>query len=277
MKAVNLLPGGGPNLRAKGLGRGGGASGLPGGVPVPTLAIAGGLLLALVGMVLYLSARNGVAEKEAELARVTQQATAAEAEAAKLKPYGDFQQMAAQRVATVSSLAKSRFDWEQVLRDLSRAVPADVTLDTLTGTVAAGTALAGVGGGGAGAGSLRSTLPVPAVEVSGCTVNQDAVARLMSRLRNVQGATRVSLARSDKDRSGSGSGLKGVKGSGGPCGLGNRPSFDLVVFFENDTAAAPQTAGSPAATLPAAAGATGPSGPTGATGTAPTTQPVKNP
>ena len=39
--------------------------------------------------------------------------------------------MAKARVQTVRDLAGSRFDWEQALRDLSRAVPADVTLTSL--------------------------------------------------------------------------------------------------------------------------------------------------
>ena len=37
---------------------------------------------------------------------------------------------------TVRDLAGSRFDWEQALRDLSRAIPADVTLRQLTGDIA---------------------------------------------------------------------------------------------------------------------------------------------
>ena len=45
-----------------------------------------------------------------------------------LKPYADFQAMAETRIQTVKDLAASRFDWEQALRDISRAIPADVTL-----------------------------------------------------------------------------------------------------------------------------------------------------
>ena len=46
--------------------------------------------------------------------------------------------MAKARVQTVRDLAGSRFDWEQALRDLSRAVPADVTLKSLAGDIATG-------------------------------------------------------------------------------------------------------------------------------------------
>jgi hypothetical protein len=49
----------------------------------------------------------------------------------------------------------------------------------------------------------------------------------MSRLRNVQGVTRVSLAKSEK------ADTAGAAGSTvGPCGKGSPPSFEVVVFFE---------------------------------------------
>ena len=63
--------------------------------------------------------------------------------------------MAKARVQTVRDLAGSRFDWEQALRDLSRAIPADVTLRSLTGDIATG-----AGGGGS---QLRGAISAPAI------------------------------------------------------------------------------------------------------------------
>ena len=76
----------------------------------------------------------------------------------------------------------------------------------------------------------------------------------MSRLRNVQGVTRVSLSTSEKADAvaGGGAGATTV----GPCGKGTPPSFDVVVFFEK------------AAVADALATATGDSGTSDSTATA---------
>ena len=76
--------------------------------------------------------------------------------------------------------------------------------------------------------------------------NQRSVARLMARLRNVDGVTRVSLAKSEKTDTGSGS--SGGAGSAVPTAApdrvdaaaprravrlrASRPQFEIVIFFE---------------------------------------------
>ena len=115
-------------------------------------------------------------------------ATALQSQAAQLKPFADYETMAKARVQTVRDLAGSRFDWEQALRDLSRAVPADVSLTQLSGDISSG-----AGGGGS---SLRSAISAPAITLTGCAPGQTQVARLMARLNNIDGVTRVSLSRS---------------------------------------------------------------------------------
>ena len=76
----------------------------------------------------------------------------------------------------------------------------------------------------------------------------------MSRLRNVQGVTRVSLSKSEKADAGAGGGAAGT--TVGPCGKGTPPSFEVVVFFEK------------AAVADALATVTGDTGTAGSTGTA---------
>ena len=51
----------------------------------------------------------------------------------------------------------------------------------------------------------------------------------MSRLRNVQGVTRVSLAKSEKASTADGGTTTG------PCGNNSPPTFEVVVFFEKAT------------------------------------------
>ena len=56
----------------------------------------------------------------------------------------------------------------------------------------------------------------------------------MSRLRNVQGVTRVSLSKSEKSDTAAANGGSSATGGStvGPCGKGSPPSFEVVVFFE---------------------------------------------
>jgi hypothetical protein len=125
----------------------------------------------------------------------------------------------------VPARARARFDWEQSLRDLSRALPSNVYLSSLKGTV---------GGGGAAGNStgIRGAIGgAPAIELAGCTKSQPAVATMMSRLRNVQGVTRVSLSKSEKATIAAGGSAVN------PCGKGSPPNFEVVVFFEKATVA----------------------------------------
>lgn len=241
MKAVNLIPadarrGGTTDLRAL---RGPGA------------AVVGVLGVALVLVVLYVVASNSVTSKQAQLANVRQELAQTQAEAASLAGYTKFAKLAQARVQTVREIVSSRFDWKRVLTDLSKVVPANTTLSSLSATVspAAGT------GGSSSSGGLRGDLPVPAFELQGCTTTQDDVARLMSRLRLINGVTRVTLASTVKSGSTvTGSAVSSSSGSGG-C-KSNAANFDLVVFFQSPggaSTAAAGTASSTAATPPSSA------------------------
>lgn len=217
MRAVNLLT---PELRSSQKGTGAprpSALSTSGGIGA--FVVLGALALIVAGVAGYVLANNVVKQRQATLAEVSAKNEATVQRAAQLKPYTDFQTLAQERASTVQALASARFDWEQSLRDLSRALPKDVFLSSLKGTI---------GGSAAGASGIRSSISSPAIELSGCTKSQPAVARLMSRLRNVQGVTRVSLAKSEKSNTASGAGGATV----GPCGKGSPPSFEVVVFFE---------------------------------------------
>jgi Tfp pilus assembly protein PilN len=224
MRAVNLLT---PEMRSSQKGSSAprpAAMTTPGGVGA--IALLGALALIVAGVAGYVLSTNVVKQKQSDLAAVSAKNQATVKRASALKPYSDFQTLAQQRAATVQALASARFDWEQSFRDLSRAVPRDVYLSSLKGTVGGGSASGGSG--------IRSAIGSPAIELSGCTKTQPGVARVMSRLRNVQGVTRVSLSKSEKSDSAAASGAGGATGgtSVGPCGKGSPPSFEIVVFFE---------------------------------------------
>jgi len=249
MKAVNLLP---SDLKLT-AGRQATTSKVKPDVDRPwgAYGVLVALALVVVGVVALVLAENGVKEREAELARVKVEQQAVAAQAAQLAAFGEFQSLAANRVATVRSLADSRFDWEQALRDLARAIPANVTLSGITGTVAPGVS----SGGASSSNPLRSAIAKPAIELEGCTTDQRAVATLMARLRAVQGTTRVALSKSVREEAeaNASSGVAAAKPQG--CGLGAPAQFEIVSFFETASSAAGTAApGAPAAGPAAHAG-----------------------
>ena len=244
MKAVNLLPhdlrSSGGNRPAPAVAAGDPEAGGPG-----AFIVLGALALCVVALAGYVLTSNLVKDRETKLAETTAQAAAVTSQMNALKPYADFESVANARIATVNDLATQRFDWEQALRDVSRTLPADVTLSQLSGTLSSET------GTGGGASSMRGALNVPAIELQGCTAGQSDEAELMSRLRGVDGVTRVSLSKSDKETATPRSMTEAASaasssslGDVNACGRGDgKPSFDLIMFFEDDADAAVDPAG----------------------------------
>lgn len=243
MKAVNLLP---PDLRGAPKKAAADKPAVETPAGVGAYIVLGALALAVAALAVFVLAGNAVKDREAKLASVKAEAQNATQRATALKPYADFAALVNQRVTTVRSLAEARFDWDRALRDLSRALPENAALYELSGNVSPTVS------GATGGNPLRGALPAPALSLKGCVNNQTGVARVMSRLRAVQGVTRVTLATSDKDATPEPQTGTGLTVSGSPyCGT-NAPSFDLVVFFERDTA---RVATAPGMTDPAAAAA----------------------
>jgi Tfp pilus assembly protein PilN len=241
MKAVNLIP----VEERRG---GGGAAGKSGGAAYILLGLLGMLVIMAAA---YTLAGKSVSDRKADLERTRAEATAVQSKADELAPYARFSALREQRVQTVQSLAGSRFDWSKSMHEVARVVPSNVWLTSMTGTVAPGVQLEGAAGS---SGSLRSALPVPAVEIVGCTTSQRNVSRVISRMRLVKGVQRVSLGSAEKaDAAGGGGG-----GGGTDCrnGSASYPQFNLVVFFDAPASAATASATTPGAT-PAPAPAAG--------------------
>ncbi|MET0305147.1 MAG: PilN domain-containing protein [Solirubrobacterales bacterium] len=158
--------------------------------------VLGALVLLLVGVIALVLAGNQISERETEVAKLEREDTKAAAKAQRLAAYTQFQQMSEQRVATVSDLADSRFDWERVMRELSLVLPTDVWLTGLVATASPDVSVEGGGGDSAGA-SLRAQVPGPALELNGCAAGQDAVAGFVTALKDVDGVTRVGVQSSE--------------------------------------------------------------------------------
>jgi Tfp pilus assembly protein PilN len=223
VRAVNLIP---RDSRRGGVGPSLGKLGAP-------HAVIGLLVVALLFVTLYVVSSNTVSDRQTQLASVQQQVTQMRAEVTSLQRYQQFEQLAQERAQTVREIASTRFDWHGALSDLSKVVPSNTSLQSLVATVSPSS-----GGGGAGpGGSVRGDIDSPAFELKGCTASQDEVAQLMSRLRLIDGVTRVTLEDSTQTPSATGS---TVPAQGGCTG----PTFDLVVFFApGTTQALPATSG----------------------------------
>ena len=244
MKAVNLLPSdlsGAPKASAAISAR----TDVPRG---PGAFIVLGVLafgvLALVGYVLTC---NTIKDRQGDLAQLDARQQAASQRVTALKPYAEFDQLAKERIATVRDLAGQRFDWDQALRDLSRALPRDVTVNNLTGTLGSGDSTSSSSSAAATSGA--------SITLTGCTRSQRSVARLMASLQSINGATSVRLANSQESEVQTAATNSASGGAQAPCGTGKRPDFNLVVGFgtaADATAAAPAT-GTQSATQPTTA------------------------
>jgi Tfp pilus assembly protein PilN len=191
--------------------------------------VLGALVAVLIGVAALVLTGNQISERKDEVASLKREDAAVAARAAKLASYTQFRDLSEQRVATVQSLADSRFDWERVLRELSLVLPSDVSLEELSATgSSAGGADGGEGAGGAG--GLLGGATGPALTLNGCASGYRGVARFVTALKDIDGVTRVGVQSSDEvDETGGSS--EGCTGRAQPV------QFALVVAF--DAAPAP--------------------------------------
>jgi Tfp pilus assembly protein PilN len=207
MKAVNLIPN--EQRRAQASGANSGSAYMVIGVLVTLLAMVAG----------YVVTSNKATQGKNEAAAAKAEADRLEAEVAQRGSFTDFAQIKATRLASVSGVAETRFDWERFVRELSRVMPSDSWLQStdasVTGEVAgaeAATSATGV-----------AVAPQPKANLVGCTPDQSDVAQLMVRLRQLHRVEDVELNQSSRELS-----------AGGAASLdscGRYYQFDLLVTF----------------------------------------------
>jgi Tfp pilus assembly protein PilN len=202
--------------------------------PVPYLLV-GALVAALVGVTALVLTGNQISDRKDEVVQLKREDAAAAARAERLAAYTQFRTLHEQRVATVTSLADSRFDWERVMRELSLILPKNVWLVSLNATASPEAGVAGSGGSGGSGSDLRGSVPGPALEISGCASGQEAVAGFITALKDIDGVTRVGVQSSElSEQTSSGSG-------GEDCRTRDFiAKFEIVVAF--DAAPVPATA-----------------------------------
>lgn len=150
--------------------------------PFPYILL-GALVAVLAAVTLLVITGNQISEQKSELVKLKREDIAAQEQASRLSAYVQFQRLHEERVATISSLADSRFDWERVMRELSLVLPRDVWLTDLK---------ASAGGGGAEGGPAAG-IAGPSLELSGCATGQESVAGFVTALKDIDGVTRVGV------------------------------------------------------------------------------------
>jgi Tfp pilus assembly protein PilN len=244
MRAVNLIPteqrkGGAVGRRSQGA----------------AFAVLGLLAGAAILTFMYGMADHQAQSSKAEAAALNARAATVQAQASQLTPYTSFMQMREQRLQTIAQLINSRFDWSSAMGELSRVLPAGVSLSSLEATIAssatgstsssapakpssssssttgtgssAATPANGTAVAAAASSSATSATPAgatPTFTLAGCAVSQTVVAQTLVRLRLVSGVSGVTLQSSTKSSSGGGG------SSGGSCPA-DAPVFSMSVTF----------------------------------------------
>jgi Tfp pilus assembly protein PilN len=225
MRPINLIP---PELRY------GSQSPLRTG-PLPYVVL-GALVALLVGLALLISTSNQISERKDEIVTLEREDEAAQQRAQELASYVQLAELRQARMATINTLADSRFDWVRVMRELSKILPADVWLTSLNASASQG-ASSGESSEGEGSG-LRGSVAGPALEISGCAKGQEGVAGFIGALKEIDGVTRVGVQSSGIPAGGSGTESAGGAG-GGEGGAGSDcrtrnfiAQFQMVVAFD---------------------------------------------
>jgi Tfp pilus assembly protein PilN len=200
--------------------------------------IVGALAAAVIGVAVLAVTGNQISDSKAEVATLEEETAAVEARAQALDAYTQFHNLREQRLATVSSLADSRFDWQRVMRELAIVLPGNVWLTNLTGTASPGVSI-----DGAASVALRSSAPGPALEINGCATSQDAVAGFVQALEQIDGVTRVGVQTSGLGEDG-GSGSGGATSGSSTCQTrAFIAEFQIVAAFDAAPVPAEETEG----------------------------------
>lgn len=187
--------------------------------------VVGALVAALAGVTLLVVSGNQISERKQEVSQLEREDASVKARAAKLDAYTQFRSLHDQRVATVTSLADSRFDWERVMRELALVLPGDVWLTNLTGTDNPAVSPEGAAGV-----ALRSSVPGPALALVGCAHSQEAVAGFVQALKDIDGVTRVGVESSALGGGSGGESVSSDSASGG--GASSCQTRDFIAQFQ---------------------------------------------
>jgi Tfp pilus assembly protein PilN len=192
-----------------------------------------GLLAVLLAMaVFYVLTANSVTEKQGQADEARVEAERLEAQAANKASFTDFAQIAQTRAASVAAVASTRFDWERLMRELSRVMPAGSWLTSASASAAGDPNAAADPADPAAAAGAGS----PSAQLTGCTPKHSDVARMMVRLRQLHRVVDVTLTQSSRADT--------ADAAAAVDSCGSNTTFDLTLTFSPaaDGAEAPRGA-----------------------------------
>jgi hypothetical protein len=181
VKAVNLIPSDQRRAQATGAQAGGG------------YVVLGVLAVLLVLAVAYVMTANSVNDNTTKAAKAKSEADALEAQAAQMESFTDFATIKEQRLAAVKTAAETRFDWERLMRELSRVMPEGSWLQTTDASTKEETGGSSGAPAPAGAPVDPNAAVPPNATFVGCTPKQSEVAKILVRLRAMHRVTDVEL------------------------------------------------------------------------------------
>ncbi|MGH2924744.1 MAG: PilN domain-containing protein [Solirubrobacterales bacterium] len=198
--------------------------------------VVGVLAVALIAVTVTVMTSNQISDKQTEKAGLEAQLAEAQAQAQRLKSFADFASVQQARELTVSTLARSRFDWERVLRELAIVIPSDVWLTNIDATVS-GTSSTGTSSTPSTSSSSVDTSSIagPSLTIQGCADGHDAVAGFIAALHDIDGVTRVTVVSSDRPDSQAGVAASSASASAGGAGCSSRAlatQFQVVAAFD---------------------------------------------
>lgn len=175
-----------------------------------------GVLALLLGMAaFYVLTSNKASQRQADAAAAKAQADQLEARANSLGAFATFNTIKETRLASVRSVADSRFDWERMMRELSRVIPANGWLLEVNGSTT------GAAGDTATASQTGTDSGPPATTLRGCAPSQTDVARMMTRMREMHRVSEVALTTSESSETESSEDVTGC----------DKYQFDITVTF----------------------------------------------
>jgi Tfp pilus assembly protein PilN len=167
---------------------------------LPWLVVGGAFALLLL-VFLTVSTGSTVTERKAEVAALEQREADARTRAESLRAFADFASLQAAREETVSSLARSRFDWERVLREFALILPDGVSLDTF--------------GAGLGEDVAATTGGMPTITFAGCGADSETLAALTRALEDIDGVTKAGIMSATSSSAAGGGGAGAESGCQG--------------------------------------------------------------
>jgi Tfp pilus assembly protein PilN len=207
MKAVNLIPSDQRRAAPSGALAGG------------SYAVLGVLAVLLVMAVAYVLASNAANERQSKADAAKQEADSLSAQTKQLGAFTDFSAIKEQRLVSVMGAAQSRFDWERLMRELSRVIPENSWVQTTDAKVVGNS-----DGTDPTSTTTSSTAAVagPSANLVGCTPHQSDTARMMVRLEQMYRVTDVELNESAREQGATDTTLDNC---------GRMYKFDLTVNF----------------------------------------------